>query len=122
LSTELASHLTGRYLQFQVLPFSFAGFLKAKDFLLDEMIGLKEKQGMLLSYLDDYILTGGFPEVVVKGVDQQGYLKTLFDGILFKDIVKRYKVRQPQRLYDIGLYLLANHSNEFSLTRLKNIL
>lgn len=89
---------------------------------MDEMIGLKEKQGMLLSYLDDYMLTRGFPEVVVKGVDQQGYLKTLFDGILFKDIVKRYKVRQPQRLYDIGLYLLANHSNEFSLTRLKNIL
>lgn len=122
LSAELASHLTGRYLQFQVFPFSFTEFLKAKDFPLDEMIELKEKQGMLLSHLDDYMLSGGFPEVVVKGVDQQGYLKTLFDGILFKDIVKRYNVRQPQRLYDIGLYLLTNHSNEFSLTRLKNML
>lgn len=122
LSAELASHLTGRYLQFQVFPFSFTEFLKAKDFPLDEMIELKEKQGMLLSHLDDYMLSGGFPEVVVKGIDQQGYLKTLFDGILFKDIVKRYSVRQPQRLYDIGLYLLTNHSNEFSLTRLKNML
>jgi len=122
LSAELASHLTGRYIQFQVFPFSFAEFLKAKDFPLDEMIELKEKQGMLLGHLDDYMLSGGFPEVVVKGVDQQGYLKTLFDGILFKDIVKRYNVRQPQRLYDIGLYLLTNHSNEFSLTRLKNML
>lgn len=122
LSTELASHLTGRYLQFQVFPFSFTEFLKAKDFPLDEMIELKEKQGTLLSHLDNYMLSGGFPEVVIKGVDQQGYLKTLFDGILFKDIVKRYNVRQPQRLYDIGLYLLTNHSNEFSLTRLKNML
>jgi predicted AAA+ superfamily ATPase len=122
LSAELASHLTGRYIQFQVFPFSFTEFLKAKDFPLDEMIELKEKQGMLLSHFDDYMLSGGFPEVVVKGVGQQGYLKTLFDGILFKDIVKRYNVRQPQRLYDIGLYLLTNHSNEFSLTRLKNML
>ncbi len=122
LSAELASHLTGRYLQFQILPFSFTEFLKAKDFVLDESIGLKAKQGILLAHLDQYLFSGGFPEVVVKGVDQQGYLKTLFDGILFKDIVKRYKVRHPQRLYDLGLYLLTNHSNEFSLSRLKTFL
>ena len=38
LSRELSSHLTGRYIQFRVLPFSFAEFLKAKDFILDETL------------------------------------------------------------------------------------
>ena len=122
LSRELSSHLTGRYLQFQVLPFSFSEFLRANSFQIDEMIDLKEYQGLILNQLDTYLCTGGFPEVVVKQLDQQGYLKTLFDGILFKDIVKRYSIRQPQGLYDLGLYLLTNHSNEFSYTRLKNSL
>ncbi len=122
LSRELSSHLTGRYIQFRILPFSFAEFLKAKDFILDETINLKEQQGILLNHLGTYLLTGGFPEIVVKNIDQQGYLKTLFDGILFKDIVKRYNIRQPQKLYDLGLYLLTNHSNEFSFNRLKNFL
>lgn len=122
LSRELSTHLTGRYLDFQVLPFSFTEYLKARDYVLDKTIDLKEEQGILLNHLDAYLLTGGFPEVVVKDIDQQGYLKTLFDGVLFKDIVKRYKVRQPQKLYDLGLYLLTNHSNEFSFTKLKNAL
>lgn len=122
LSMELSSHLTGRYLQFQVLPFSFTEYLQAKDFPVDDAINLKERQGMILNHLNAYMLTGGFPEVVVTQVDQQGYLKTLFDGILFKDIVKRYNIRQPKRLYDLGLYVLTNHANEFSYNRLKNYL
>jgi len=122
LSRELSTHLTGRFIQFQILPFSFREFLQANNFPIDDTLELKERQGLLLGYLDEYIGKGGFPEVVAKHVEPRNYLTTLFESILFKDIAKRYNVRYSQKLYDLGHYLVTNHSGEFSYTRLKKIL
>ncbi len=122
LSRDLATHLTGRHFRFSIFPFSFTEYLRAMDFIVDETIELKERQGALLKHLSDYMVTGGFPEVVVSNVDQRTYITTLFESILFKDIVKRYNVRYSKKLYDIGLYLITNHSATFSYTRLKNLL
>lgn len=122
LSKELATHLTGRYIQFQMLPFSFSEFLKARNFAVDKSIVMKERQGMILNLLGEYLEKGGYPEVLVKNVDPKSYITTLFESILFKDIVKRYNVRYSKKLHDLGLYLITNHSGEFSYTRLKNAL
>ena len=122
LSKELATHLTGRFIEFQVFPFSFVEFLRARNFAIDITLELKERQGLVLNYLNEYITTGGFPEVVTKDIDSRSYLTTLFEGILFKDIVKRYNVRQTKKIYDLGLYLITNHSSLYSFTRLKNLL
>jgi hypothetical protein len=122
LSRELSTHLTGRFLQYQVLTFSFKEFLKARSFELDGVHELKEKQGTILRCLDEYMEIGGFPEIVAKNVDPRSYLPTLFESILFKDIARRYKVRYSKKLYDLAYYLMTNHSSEFTQTRLKNIL
>ncbi len=122
LSRELSTHLTGRYTQFLVFPFSFMEFLKARDFATDQVLEAKEKQGLLLNHLDSYLEKGGYPEVVVKGLDAKNYLATLFESILFKDIVKRYGVRYAKKLYDLAHYLVTNHSSEFSYTKLKAVL
>lgn len=122
LSKELATHLTGRYIQFQILPFSFSEFLKARGVTLDETLELKEKQGMILYYLNEYLIEGGFPEIVVKNVVAKDYIKFLIDSVLFKDVVRRYNIRYSRHLYDLAVYLINNHSMEFSSTKLKNIL
>jgi hypothetical protein len=122
LSRELSTHLTGRYIQFQIFPFSFLEFLRAKEFAMDEALELKERQGLLLGHLDGYLDKGGYPEIVVKDLDVKNYLTTLFESVLFKDIAKRYSVRYTKKLSDLAHYLITNHSNEFSYTKLKNIL
>jgi len=122
LSRELSTHLTGRYVEFQIFPFSFSEFLKTKGFQVDETLGLKEKQGLLLNHLDVYLEKGGYPEVLVKEVDARNYLATLFESILFKDIVKRYGVRYTKKLDDLARYLVTNHSSEFSYTKIRSAL
>jgi predicted AAA+ superfamily ATPase len=123
LSQELATVLTGRYVSVEVFPFSFKEFLDAKNFQIkDEYIEIPEVRGKILNYLEEYVKNGGFPEIIVKGVDTEIYLETLFDAILFKDIVKRYKVRFPQKIYDLAIYLISNFCAEFSFTKIKNIL
>jgi len=122
LSKELATHLTGRYIPFQVLPFSFSEFLIARNFDIDDALKLKERHGLLLRNLSDYLSTGGYPEIVTGNLDRKHYLATLFDSILFKDIVKRYNVRYAKKLYDLGRYLITSHSSLFSYNKLKNLL
>jgi len=122
LSRELSTHLTGRYVEFQIFPFSFSEFLKARGFDVDETLELKERQGLLLNHLDAYLEKGGYPEVLVKGLDARNYLTTLFESVLFKDVVKRYGVRYTKKLDDLARYLVTNHSSEFSYTKLKSAL
>lgn len=122
LSKELATHLTGRYLEIKILPFSFREFLDAKKFETGKMdLISKETRGRLLNLLNEYLDNGGYPEVVVKGYGRD-YLKTLFDGIIFKDIVKRYNVRYSSKLYELALYLTSAISKSASYTKIKNSL
>ena len=122
LSRELSTHLTGRYREFRLLPFSFTEFLTARSFAVDETLAAPERQGLVLKQLDDFLRIGGFPEVVVRGTEPAGYLTALFDGILFKDVVKRYGVRYSAKLHDVGRWLIGNVAREYTCTSLKNAL
>lgn len=122
LSKELATALTGRHIPIKLFPFNFREFLKAKSFTYEkkEMV-LPEIKGKVLNLLDKYLENGGYPEVVVKNLDTKTYLEPLFDSILLKDVVKRYRVKFSNEIYNLSLYLLNNFSSEFSFTKLKNI-
>lgn len=123
LAKELATTLTGRYIAIEIFPFSFREFLSVKNFQLNkEEFNLPETKGRILNYLDEYLKHSGFPEVIVKNLELKTYLDSLFDAILLRDTVKRYNVRYSQKIYDLAIYLVSNFSNEFSFTRLKNIL
>lgn len=119
LSKELATSLTGRHIPIEIFPFSFKEFLSAKNFSFkNEEIILPEIQGKILNYLNLFLETGGFPEIAVKGVEPSIYLNTLMDALLFKDVVKRYKLRFAQKISDIETYLIANASSEFSYRKI----
>lgn len=103
LSGELASSLTGRYHQIEVLPLSFEEIRKIDP-----------------NYqLVDYLFSGGYPEVIINKLEVNSYLKTLFEAILFKDVVKRFNLRHPQKIYNLGLYLMSNFATTYSYGKLK---
>ncbi len=122
LSRELASHLTGRYQTFNLYPFSFREYLKAKNFDFYPSQYSRETLGILLNHFHHYLEIGGYPEVVLGKVDPRSYLRTLIESVLFKDIVRRYNLRFAKKLSDLALYLLSNAGGRFSFTKLKNIL
>lgn len=121
LGGELASSLTGRYIDIEILPFSFREYLQALKIEIDrEKLQLPEYRGKILNVLGEYLKEGGFPEISVNRIDSGKYLDTLLDAILLKDIVKRYKVRQPDSLYRLARYMLSNQCSEFTYTGIKN--
>ncbi len=110
LSSELATHLTGRHLPVYLFTFSFSEYLAASEKTLTEA-ETKEK-------FNDFLTNGGYPEPLMKALDYKEYLQVLFDSILFKDIVKRYSIRYPGSLENLAVWLISNISGEFSLNTL----
>jgi predicted AAA+ superfamily ATPase len=121
LSHEMATSLTGRYIQIEVFPFSFKEVLRFHEVLLDKKPGLTpQKSGIILSYLNTYLLNGGFPETVLNPSIVKNYLSSLFDSVLLKDILRRFRIRQSQQFYNLANYLLTNYTNPYSYNQLKN--
>ncbi len=110
LSKELATHLTGRHLLTTILPFSFKEFLENGE---KETTG-SEAHEQVLTYLSN----GGYPEPLIKKIEYREYLSTLLLSIIYKDIVKRFKIRQSQAIENLAKYLISNVAREFSYNTL----
>ncbi len=123
LSKELATALTGRHIPIQILPFDFKEILRAKEYGISaDKLLVPDEKAKLLQFLNDYMTNGGYPEVLTKNLDPRGYLDVLFDSLLFKDVVRRHKVRFSEQIDNLGSYLINNVANPYSIRKLVNIL
>lgn len=107
LSGELATLLTGRTVEFEVLPFSF-GELK-------EYLEINNKP-FTEDLFYDYLKWGGFP-LRFDYADESAtrrYLENLYESIVNRDIVKKSRNLDKKQFMDISLYILANAGKEFS--------
>lgn len=120
LSSEMATLLTGRYIQIAMLPFSLHEFV---EFHQAEHSMLPSADIMELTTLAaDYLHHGGYPETIGHRQIGQSYLSTLFDSIVWKDVAKRHNVRNINDLNDLAMYLLSNFCNAFSANELASVL
>ena len=123
LSTEIATALTGRHIPIEIMPFNFREFLSARGVTIDtEELILPQNKGTLLKLVDEFLLNGGFPEVVLKNFDPFDYLRILFESIVFKDIVRRYNVRFPNQIVSLAEYLINNFARYYTSRKIKNVL
>src|SRR3989344_6069419 len=88
LSGELSTHLTGRYLDIILFPFSFKEFLKLKEVKENKVYTTQEKAGIMKT-LQEYLEIGGFPEAYKFG---KGMISKIYEDILTKDILLRYNI------------------------------
>jgi len=110
LSGELAGYLSGRYVQFQVFPFSYTEYLSR--------LNVQNNKENFLSYLH----SGGLPELYnLQGTEtQRHYVAALKDTILLRDIIQRYKINDAKLLEDVFVFLINNASNLVSINNIVN--
>lgn len=90
LSSELATHLTGRHATIELYPFSFLEFCTYKG--IDVSTLSTRAEGLRRSAFDEYMRQGGFPELLTEN-DSRRYVSDLVGNILERDIRRRYKLR-----------------------------
>ena len=105
LSGELATYLTGRYVEVKVSPFSFREFREARE---DEDLSAS---------FNAYLQFGGMPflsHLGYKEAPSREYLEDLYSSIIMKDIVRRHKIRDVDLLARIMNYVLSETGHVFS--------
>ena len=114
LSGDLATKLTGRYIEFNILPLSFDEYLRVKEFFG------KQISPDSMTELRNYIYEGGFPYVLRLNSmnDKRRYVRSLIDEIYEKDIRKRVKIRNRAAFDAIMKYVVNNFG---STTSIQNI-
>lgn len=112
LSSEMATVLTGKYLQLEMLPFSLEEFFDWNKLDLHCLNPEDKTNSLVLA--DDYLRNGGYPEVVASRQLTRSYLDTLFDSIVWKEVAKRHNVRNVTDLNNLAMYLVSNFCNPVS--------
>ena len=105
LSGELATYLAGRYVEFRIYPFSFSEVTKI----------LPEKTET--EAFNIYLKQGGMPFLYRFPMDENSvkqYLNDIFDSIILKDIISRFKIRDTEQFKRILLYFISNIGHTFS--------
>ncbi|MGM9815766.1 MAG: ATP-binding protein [Lepagella sp.] len=103
LSSDLATHLTGRSSEIELFPFSFVEYCRLRnvDFKLNTTKGIAATRNAF----DDFMNSGGFPEIFqVKSPKK--YISNLIDNILNRDIEQRYKIAYPAQFEDMAHHIL----------------
>jgi len=114
LSGELVTKLTGRYIEFNILPLTFDEYLEIKKFFG------KQLSPDNMTELRNYILEGGFPYVTKLNSmnDKRLYVQNLINEIYEKDIRKRIQIRNRASFEAIMKYVINNFG---STTSIQNI-
>ena len=112
LSGELATYLTGRYIQIHVLPLSFKEYLS----FYGEVDELKK--------YNDYVTYGGFPYLINldNNKDKIDYLDSIYNTVIMKDVINRKKVNDPMMLESICRFLFDSIGSSVSTKKISDTL
>ena len=125
MSGELATLLSGRYIELKMLPLSFKEYYQAK--LEYEKLEQKENRILktLIQYYNEYIVNSSFPYTLQLDSDLKNiheYLSGIYNSVLLKDIVARLKISDVMRLESVVKYIFDNIGNLTSLSKIGNTL
>ena len=125
MSSELATLLSGRYIELKMLPLSFKEYYQAK--LEYEKLEQKENRILktLIQYYNEYIVNSSFPYTLQLDSDLKNiheYLSGIYNSVLLKDIVARLKISDVMRLESVVKYIFDNIGNLTSLSKIVNTL
>ena len=125
MSSELATLLSGRYIELKMLPLSFKEYYQAK--LEYEKLEQKENRILktLIQYYNEYIVNSSFPYTLQLDSDLKNiheYLSGIYNSVLLKDIVARLKISDVMRLESVVKYIFDNIGNLTSLSKIGNTL
>ena len=125
MSGDLATLLSGRYIELKMLPLSFKEYYQAK--LEYEKLEQKENRisKTFIQYYNEYIVSSSFPYTLQLDSDLKNiheYLSGIYNSVLLKDIVARLKISDVMRLESVVKYIFDNIGNLTSLSKIVNTL
>ncbi|MCM1518000.1 MAG: ATP-binding protein [Pseudoflavonifractor sp.] len=114
LSSDLATLFTGRHIEIHVYPFSF------KEYCVYYNITADNIQSAFNDYIQIGGLSGAYP--YTSSADKKKYIREVYETILIRDLVDKYRIANPIMLKQVSSYLMDSISNISSSRNISNAL
>ncbi|MBC3804914.1 AAA family ATPase [Acetobacterium fimetarium] len=117
MSSEISTHLTGRYISFRIFPLSFAEYLVFRKTYTE----VSDNHSELINYLK----FGGFPAIHLQSYSQDDaytIIRDIYNSTIFTDIVKRNQIRKVDQLERIVRFVFDNVGRTFSASSISKYL
>lgn len=119
LGREIATSLRGRTISYEIFPLSFKEYLRFKN--IEVNLNSSKSISYIINSLDDYLLKGGFPEVV-EAEDSiiKRILSDYADLIVYRDVIERYGITNNSLMKNLIKYSFCNIGTLLSFNKLYN--
>lgn len=120
LSRELGTHLTGRYIQVEIYPFSFQEYLAMNEIPVNAktLYTTNGRATMVKSFVK-YMECGGFPKFLQDG--SVSYLTSLYESIIYRDILTRNGLTNEKEMLELMFYLASNATKRVTYSSLGKV-
>lgn len=120
LSRELGTHLTGRYIQVEIYPFSFQEYLAMNEIPVNAktLYTTTGRATMVKSFVK-YMECGGFPKFLQDG--SVSYLTSLYESIIYRDILTRNGLTNEKEMLEMMFYLASNATKRITYSSLGKV-
>lgn len=120
LSRELGTHLTGRYIQVEIYPFSFQEYLAMNEIPVNAktLYTTTGRATMVKSFVK-YMECGGFPKFLQDG--SVSYLTSLYESIIYLDILTRNGLTNEKEMLELMFYLASNATKRVTYSSLGKV-
>ncbi len=117
---ELSTLLAGRYAAFEIFPFTFLEFLRAKKIEIKNKEDMFKQQHTIKHFLRSFIVQGSFPEICLEKDEKmkEELIHFYFDSIFYRDVIKRKNIRNPEKMEKLVKYYLQNIGNLANYTKI----
>ena len=120
LSEELNTALRGWPLEYKEYPLSFKEYCQFKGIPSDSF--LEQDQASVRMAFEDFVHEGGYPEVVLESsrAKKDKLLQGYFNAMIFRDLVERYNLSNPERIKYLIKRLMAGITKPASINAIYN--
>lgn len=121
LSKELGTHLTGRYQQIELYPFSFLEYLTLNEIDIHSLdYHNTDNKVVLKAAFNAYFTLGGFPAFLQSKNPE--YLKALYESVLYRDVMVRNGITNEQEILELMFFVTSNTSKLVSYNSLAKVI
>lgn len=120
LSRELGTHLTGRYIQVEIYPFSFQEYLAMNEIPVNaKTLYTTTGRATMVKNFVKYMECGGFPKFLQDG--SVSYLTSLYESIIYRDILTRNGLTNEKEMQELMFYLASNATKRVTYSSLGKV-
>ncbi|QKR00184.1 ATP-binding protein [Metallosphaera tengchongensis] len=122
LSSEYTTLLSGRHVEVRIFPLDFKEYLSFHSIKVDSKLEFARNLERIKKLLEEYLSLGGLPQITLNKDLALELLDSHFDTIIVKDVVRRYRIRDENKIRTLAKYYISSVASRVTFNSVSKFL